>query len=61
MATLPVNINFDALSQAFQNYVREKARQSGSTIIYKKDDQLIEEDPRTKKKKVLKQYPHIAR
>jgi len=56
-----VNINFDLLAKAFQKYIREKALQSGSTIVYKLNDQLIEEDPQTLKRKILKDYTHITK
>jgi hypothetical protein len=51
-----ININFEVLSAAFQKHVREKARRFGSTIVYKENNQLIEEDPKTCAKKVLKNY-----
>jgi hypothetical protein len=55
-AKSPVNINFDAMSKAFQQHVREKAKKAGSTIVYQKDNQLIEENPLTGEKKILKEY-----
>ena len=45
-----VNINFKIMEKAFREHVRKKAIQAGITIIYKKDGQLIEEDPKTSKK-----------
>jgi hypothetical protein len=56
MLNSPVNIDFELLSRAFQKYIREKAKMSGSTILYKKDNQLIEENPKTFKKRILKEY-----
>ena len=53
-----VNIDFRLLGFALQKYIREKATKSGSTILYKKDGQLIEENPRTSQKKILKEYTH---
>ena len=58
MINSQVNIDFKLLSFAFQKYIREKARKSGSTILYKKGDQLIEENPSTSKTKILKEYIH---
>lgn len=51
-----VNIDFKLLSSAFQIYIRKKAKISGSTIVYIKGDQLIEENPKTFKQRILKQY-----
>jgi hypothetical protein len=49
-----INIDFKKMEKAFRDYVRWKAIEAHSTIIYKKGDQLIEEDPATLKKTVLK-------
>ena len=49
-----VNINFKKMGKAFREHVRRKATLAGSTIIYKEHDQLIEEDPATSKKTILK-------
>ena len=49
-----INIDFKKMENAFREYVRWKAIEAKSTIIYKKGDQLIEEDPATLKKTVLK-------
>lgn len=56
MSSQQVNINFERLRRAFQRNVRNKARRSGSTIVYKRANQLIEEDPQTSQKRVLKEY-----
>lgn len=56
MITSQVNIDFRLLSIAFQKHIREKAKKSGSTILYKKNDQLIEENPTTSKIRILKKY-----
>ena len=53
-----VNIDFKVLSFSFKKYIREKARKSSSTIIYKIDNKLIEENPKTAKKRILKEYIH---
>ena len=49
-----INIDFKKMEKAFREYVRKKAIEAHSTIIYKQGDQLIEEDPATSKKTVLK-------
>ncbi|MDX2046617.1 MAG: hypothetical protein SFU87_07505 [Chitinophagaceae bacterium] len=49
-----INIDFRRMENAFREYVRKKAIDANSTIIYKKENQLIEEDPATSKKTVLK-------
>ncbi len=54
MKSPQVHINFKIMEKAFREHVRKKAIQAGSTIIYKKDGQLIEEDPKTSKKIILK-------
>lgn len=58
MITSQVNINFKLLGLAIQKYIREKATKSNSTILYRKGDQLIEENPKTLEKKILKEYIH---
>lgn len=49
-----VNIDFKALSLIFGAYIREKAAIAGSTIAYQKGNFLIEENPKTKETKILK-------
>ena len=49
-----VNIDFKVMHQALKQSVRDKAIKAGSTIVYSKDDQLIEEDPKTQLKRTLK-------
>jgi hypothetical protein len=49
-----VNIDFKLMESAYRDYVREKAILAGSTIVYVKDGQLIEEDPKTMQKTILK-------
>jgi hypothetical protein len=50
---LQINIDFKKMEKAFREHVRRKAMQAGSTIIYKKNGQLVEEDPATSKKIIL--------
>jgi hypothetical protein len=56
MVTSAVNIDFDILAKAFKEFIREKARISGSTIVYKMGNHLVEENPRTSEKRILKKY-----
>jgi hypothetical protein len=56
-----VRIDFELLSKLFQEYVREKAKQFGSTIVYKKGDILIEEDPQDSTQRVLKHYTYSSK
>ena len=49
-----VNIDFKKMENAFRDYIRWKAIEARRTIIYKKGDQLIEEDPVTLKKIIFK-------
>jgi len=58
MITSQVHIDFKLLTPAFQKYIREKAIKANSTILYKIGDQLIEENPATLQKNVLKEYIH---
>lgn len=51
-----INIDFKLLAAAFQKHVREKATRAGGTIVYKEGNCLIEEDPSTSKKIILKYY-----
>lgn len=48
-----VNIDFKLMETAYREYVREKAILAGSTIVYVKDGQLIEENPKTLEKNIL--------
>jgi ABC-type arginine transport system ATPase subunit len=56
MDTPQVNINFKVLSSVFKKYIRDKAKKSGSTIVYIEKGQLIEENPNTLVKRILKEY-----
>jgi len=49
-----VNIDFKIMQRALKQSVRDKAIKAGSTIIYLKDGKLIEEDPKTLSKRILK-------
>ena len=54
MNSRQINIDFKKMGRAFREHVRRKAMLAGSTIIYKEHNQLIEEDPATSKKTILK-------
>jgi hypothetical protein len=54
MKMVQVNIDFKVMQLAMREHVRNKARQYGSTIVYEVDGVLIEEDPRSSKKIILK-------
>lgn len=41
-----VNINFKKMALAFRKHVRLKALNAGSNIVYVKNGQLIEENPK---------------
>lgn len=49
-----VNIDFKVMQQALKQSVRDKAIKAGSTIVYLKNGQLIEEDPKTLSKRAIK-------
>lgn len=59
MDTSQVNTDFEQLGVAFQKYVREKAMRADSTIVYYEGNLLIEENPKTGEKEVLKKYNHF--
>lgn len=48
MKTKKVNIDFGVMQKTIKIAVKEKALQFGSSIIYLKDGELIEENPRAK-------------
>ena len=50
-----VNIDFNKFRKTFRAYVRAKAVEAGSTIVYVLNGQLVEEDPRSEKIVVLKE------
>lgn len=56
-----VKIDFDALSQSMRRFIREKAIAAGSSIVYQEDNYLIEENPATGEKKILKTYPEAIK
>jgi hypothetical protein len=58
MISSQVKIDFNLLKLAFKAFIREKAKKSNSTILYKNGDQLIEENPSTRQIKILKEYTH---
>lgn len=48
-----VNIDFQKMAESYRKHVRRKAILAGSAIVYVKGSQLIKEDPKSLKKKVL--------
>ncbi len=54
MKTGQVNIDFTVMAKAMREHVRNKAATAGSTIVYKKNGILIEENPRNSKKVIIK-------
>ncbi|HLK28460.1 MAG TPA: hypothetical protein VKT28_07755 [Puia sp.] len=58
MANSSINIDFKILGTALRKFVREKAVKANGTIVYKKGNKLIEENPKTSAKKILKEYIH---
>lgn len=47
-------MDVEKMGVAVHAYIRARAKLYGSYIIYKEQEQLIQEDPRTGEKKVLK-------
>lgn len=54
MPSPQVHIDFKKMQAAIKAYVRRKAEISGSNIIYVRNGQLIQENPKSNKKTVLK-------
>ena len=54
MSSPQVHIDFKKMQSAIKAYVRRKAEISGSNIIYVKNGQLIQENPKSNIKTVLK-------
>jgi hypothetical protein len=53
LMTSQVHIDFNEMQSAFKIYVRKKAKDAGSNIIYVENGQLIKENPRTNTRTVL--------
>jgi hypothetical protein len=54
MDTEKVNIDFKLMCKALKENVCDKAIKANSTIVYLQDGKLIEEDPKTKTKRIFK-------
>ena len=54
MKTQYVHIDYDAMARAFSQHVREKAARVNGTIIYMRNGEFIEENPKSRKKTVIK-------
>ncbi|MBT9485651.1 hypothetical protein [Sediminibacterium sp.] len=52
-----VNIDFTSVGKSVEKFVRERAIKAGSNIIYKQDEKVVSEDPRTGNITVLEVYP----
>jgi len=50
-----INIDFKKFRTSFREYVRSKAIEAGSTIVYVMDNKLVEEDPKSEKITILKE------
>lgn len=61
MTNTEVNIDFQIMAKAMREHVRNKATRAGSTIVYKKNGALIEEDPKNSKTTILKKAPSSAK
>jgi hypothetical protein len=58
MKTKKVNIDFGVMQKAVKIAIREKALKFGSSIIYLKDGELIEENPCAKTiRSIKREYP----
>jgi hypothetical protein len=51
-----IHIDFNILGPAMREYVRAKAIKCSGSIVYKEGRFLIQENPKTKEKKILKEY-----
>jgi hypothetical protein len=49
-----VEIDFKRMETAMREYVLKKALDAGSTIVYREGENIIEEDPSTLKKTILR-------
>lgn len=54
MSKSKVNIDFKLMKKALKESVRDKAIKACSTIVYLENGEIIEEDPKTKTKRILK-------
>jgi ribosomal protein L18E len=54
MKTGPVNINFAKMAVAFRKHVRLKALNAGSYIVYLKNGQIVEENPKDSSTRISK-------
>ena len=50
METADVHFDFKAMERLVPAFVRERAIEAGSYLIYQENNQLIREDPRTGEK-----------
>jgi hypothetical protein len=57
LMTSQVHIDFSEMQSTFKVFVRKKAKDAGSNIIYIENGQLIKEHPKTNTRKVLQIVP----
>jgi hypothetical protein len=50
-----VNFDFPGVGEAVEAFVRAKAIETGTTIVYRENGKIIEEDPRTGVKTVIEE------
>ncbi len=55
MKSTEININFSVMATALLNHVKEKALQTGSTIVYRENGLLVRETPKNNSKIFLKE------
>jgi hypothetical protein len=53
MKKSPVNIDVDTMGKAVKAFVRERARSSGSSVVYRENKVIVRENPRTGEKTVI--------
>jgi len=56
-----INTGGEEMKDSVKRLVREKAINAGNTIIYGDGENIIEEDPRTSEKKILKKISRKVR
>ena len=54
-----VNIDFKKMESAVRKYVVKKALESGTTIVYQENGHIVEEDPKSFKKTILKNLKQV--
>ncbi len=60
MERTQVKIDFAVVKKTFRQFVFDKAKKANSTIVYVENGELIEEDPATLEKKVLRESSYVS-